>query len=105
MESQKDFHRKKAAERALLKTTTTTVSTTTGENPANSIMKFPMEQIVTIMSYTQASIQTRDSTVAEYIEPPVISTTTVTTTTTIKTTTVGTTTVPPSKFNTMFIVF
>ncbi|KAF5280844.1 hypothetical protein FQA39_LY17948 [Lamprigera yunnana] len=64
-------------------------------------MKYPLEQI-TVVSYTEASIQTRDSTVAEYVAPPIIPTrvttirtTTTTRTTTLTTTTVGTTTLPP----------
>uniref|UniRef100_A0A1Y1NG70 GDNF/GAS1 domain-containing protein n=2 Tax=Photinus pyralis TaxID=7054 RepID=A0A1Y1NG70_PHOPY len=96
VEAQKDFHRKKAEERAVVETTVPTTTTTTRHTPAHNIMEYPMEQI-TVVSYTQASVQTRGSTAAEYVAPPIAPTTTTTTTTTTRTTTttIGTTTVPP----------
>ncbi|KAF5306024.1 hypothetical protein FQR65_LT00739 [Abscondita terminalis] len=90
VESQKDFHRKKAVDKVLLKTTTTSSTTTTTKRTPYNIMEYPIEQI-TILSYTQASVQTRDSTVAEYAVSSITPTKTTTTTTTL----MGTTTLPP----------
>lgn len=53
------------------------------------------------MTATQASLQTKENTVAQYMPPPVLTplTTTTSTTTTTTTTTMATTTLAPSKYN------
>ncbi|XP_017775583.1 PREDICTED: uncharacterized protein LOC108561940 isoform X2 [Nicrophorus vespilloides] len=86
VESQKDFHMKKAAELALLTTTTTTPrSITRGTPPARP--SYTLGHQITIMSATEAQLQTRESTTT-FVPPH-------TTTTTTTTTTMATTTIPP----------
>ncbi|XP_063929586.1 uncharacterized protein LOC135141921 isoform X2 [Zophobas morio] len=97
VESQKDFHMKKAAEMAALTTPSTTKATTPLE--VRTRPSFAIHHI-TVMTATEAPLQTRENTIAEFIPPPqpFIPTSTTTTTTTAATTTttaMATTTIPP----------
>ncbi|XP_018331552.1 uncharacterized protein LOC108741291 isoform X8 [Agrilus planipennis] len=88
VDSQKDYHLKKAIERGLLTSTATPLVTTTGR-----IRMEPLDQ-VTVISVTQASVQTKVHTTMENTLPPEIPSTITTTTTTTTTTHKPTTTTP-----------
>lgn len=102
VESQKDLHIKKAAERALVTTMVPPIRYTT---PIEIKQKHTFHHHITVITATEASLQTRENTIAEFIPPPqpfiptstITSTTTSTTTTpTTTTTAIATTTIPPS---------
>lgn len=94
----------KAAERVLQTTSTTTRPTTPWYQ--KSVTSYTIGQI-TVMTATEASLQTKENSVAQYMPPPVFAplttatSTTTTATTTTTTTTMATTTVAPSKTKTI----
>ncbi|KAJ8958926.1 hypothetical protein NQ318_019695 [Aromia moschata] len=84
VESQKNFHMKKAAEQAKLTTHPP------ARNTFPPIRTYPTPvQYITVMTATEASLQTRVNTLAEFVPPPqaFVPTTTTTTSTTTTTTT------------------
>lgn len=101
VESQKDFHVKKAAEQAALLTTPSTTRAT----PPPEIRTKPHVPIphITVITATEASLHTRENTIPEFIPPPqpfvptsTTTSTTSTTPTTTSTTAMATTTIAPS---------
>lgn len=93
---------KKAYEQSLRSTTTTTTtSTTTTPRPITKATTLPRIPYtlgqITAISATEAPLQTRETTIPEYVPPPAPIITTISTTTTTTTTTMATTTIPPSK--------
>ncbi|GJQ66811.1 hypothetical protein Trydic_g18579 [Trypoxylus dichotomus] len=85
VESQKDFHMKKAAEQALLTTTQHPITRTTPARPSYTLGR------ITIMTATEPPLQAGENPIAEYLPQPIIPTTTTTTSTTA----IPTTTIPP----------
>ncbi|KAK9723211.1 GDNF/GAS1 domain [Popillia japonica] len=85
VESQKDFHMKKAAEQALLTTTQHPITRTTPARASYTLGR------ITVMTATEPPLQTGENPIAEYLPQPIIPTTTTTT----STTPIPTTTIPP----------
>ncbi|KRT83977.1 hypothetical protein AMK59_2236, partial [Oryctes borbonicus] len=85
VESQKDFHMKKAAEQALLTTTQHPITRTTPARPSYTLGR------ITVMTGTEPPLQAGENPIAEYLPQPIIPTTSTTT----STTPIPTTTIPP----------
>lgn len=88
MESQKDFHMKKAAELALLTTTQHPITRTTPARASYTLGR------ITVMTPTEPPLHAGENPIAEYFPQPIIPTRTTTT----STTPIPTTTIPPSNY-------